>query len=67
MIRQLIIGIFAGSFYGFLGYLKNNERFSFKKFSKSFLQTDKNDYLTNPHHFLGGNHLDLKRKRLNII
>jgi hypothetical protein len=37
MIRQLIIGIFAGSFYGFLGYLKSNERFSFKKFSRALI------------------------------
>jgi hypothetical protein len=37
MIHQVIIGIFAGSFYGLLGYLKSNERFSFKKFSRALI------------------------------
>jgi hypothetical protein len=37
MIHQLIIGIFADSFYGFLGYLKSNEKFSFKKFSRALI------------------------------
>jgi hypothetical protein len=37
MIRQLLIGILAGAFYGSLGYLKSNERFSFKKFSRALI------------------------------
>jgi hypothetical protein len=28
---------FCSSFYGLLGYLKSNERFSFKKFSRALI------------------------------
>jgi hypothetical protein len=37
MLKEIAIGIFAGSFYGLLGYAKSGERFNYKKFVRALI------------------------------